>query len=237
MKRTHVPALLLILLACGGPQEAVGTTPVGEGKGGSAADDLDVPDGKGSGTTAESDGTQAGGEGDAKAGPKTAAAVTFRLKNTGKDELVFSLDKGWQPVIFAFSGKPPNAKGIMMFPRHCTAACDLDEGARCPACPKPEKVKDVKAAEKREVIAPGKVHEVTWDGMVHVYKKTRGDRDGNQVKCDCYQREKVPPETYTVRACGLRLTKSAKKSTKYQCIEGSMTFPSDGPQVVEFEFP
>ncbi|MEM9493768.1 MAG: hypothetical protein AAGC55_31770, partial [Myxococcota bacterium] len=87
-----------------------------------------------------------------------------------------------------------------------------------------------------EIVAPGASYDVPWDGQVYVYKKTRGSRDGKRVRCECFDKEPVPDETYTVRACGLRLTKSAKKSTRLQCVEGSMSFPATGPQVIELDF-
>jgi hypothetical protein len=216
--------------ACGGTQDSVASTPVGEGGSSSAA--TNAPD--------ETDEGSAGERGEASkqnTAAKAVPAVTFRLKNSAKDELVFSLDKGWQPVIFAFSGKPPKATPILMFPKFCTAACDLDEADRCPYCAEPEKVKDIKAAEKREVVAPGASLDVPWDGQVHVYENTRGKREGKSTKCECFRKQPVPPESYTVRACGLRITKSAKSSTKYQCVEATMNFPAEGPQTVELDFP
>jgi hypothetical protein len=222
--------LLMILMfaaaACGGTQDSVASTPVGEGGSSPATDEP--------GEAAEGGAGQAGKEASAAS---AAPAVTFRLKNTAKEELVFSLDKGWQPVIFAFSGKPPKATPILMFPKFCTASCDLDEAERCPHCVEPDKVKDIKAAEKREVVAPGATLDVPWDGQVHVYENTRGKREGKSVKCECFRKQPVPAETYTVRACGLRITKSAKSSTRYQCVEATMSFPAEGPQVVELDFP
>ncbi len=39
-------------------------------------------------------------------------AVSFVLENHGKTDLSFAVDKGWQPVLFAYSGKPPKAKSM-----------------------------------------------------------------------------------------------------------------------------
>ena len=86
----------------------------------------------------------------------------------------------------------------------------------------------------REVVAPGASLDLPWDGQVFVYEKTRG---ANRQRCECYRTEEVPPETYTVKVCGLRLTKSAAKSTKLQCAETTMTVPADEPQVITVEFP
>jgi hypothetical protein len=219
---------------CGGSKAVAKSPPVGQSDPAHSPappGDLDVPPG-GADSVAPTIGRPApdkGADGGEKsAGTGTGAAVTFRLKNSAKDDLVFSVDKGWQPVIFAFSGQPPNAKGILMFPKHCTASCELSGKERCPVCEAPEKVKDIIAAETREVVAPGKSFDVPWDGQVYRHDKK---------DCDCYRREPVPPETYTVRACGLRITKSAKQSTKLQCADGSMTFPADRAQVVELNFP
>lgn len=162
------------------------------------------------------------------------APVTFRLVNRADEDLVFSIEKGWQTSFIAFSGKPPKAKPIIMFPKFCTASCDAAAEEVCPVCEAPEKVDEVKAAEQRQVVAPGASLDVPWDGQVFVYEKTRG---ANRQRCECYRTEEVPPETYTVKVCGLRLTKSAAKSTKLQCAETTMTVPADEPQVITVEFP
>jgi len=226
---------LLVALSCGGKQ-STGSETGGSKSNDSVADDLDVP-GEMGGDKNTADGTSgdSGAESPAAAGNKTP--VTFRLENMADSELSFSLDRGWQPVIIAYSGTPPNAKGILMFPKFCTAACDAAENEVCPVCEQPENVKDIKAAEKREIVAPGDSLDVPWDGQVFEYKKTKGKQDRKRVDCDCYTKAEVPPETYTVKACGLRITKSAKKASKLQCVDGQMTFPSDGPQVVELKFP
>ncbi len=165
-------------------------------------------------------------------------AVTFVLENTHPErDLVFSLDRGWQPVIFAFSGEPPDATPIVMFSKHCTAACEVDEEERCPVCPEPTDFRDIKAAQKREVVPPGEVLEVPWDGEVFVYRNTEGLRNGRSANCECYDKEPVPEETYTVRACGFRVSTEPNRPSDYQCVDSEMTFPSDGPMVVELEFP
>ena len=220
-----------LLLGCGGTQSPANSEPMDGTNAEPAAESLDVPAG-----LSGQDGMVPGEEG-ADALPEEPAAVTFRLVNQAKEDLVFSTDKGWQPVIFAFSGEPPNAKSILMFPKFCTASCDAAAEERCPYCPEPERVREVKDAEQREVVAAGASIEVPWDGEIYVYEKTRGTRDGKKKRCDCYRKELVPPETYTVRACGLRITKTASSTTKYQCVDGTMAFPAEGPQVVTLEFP
>ena len=155
--------------------------------------------------------------------------VVFRLVNSADTDLVFSMDKGWQPVIFAYSGEPPNAESIIMFAKHCTASCNADDP--CPYCPAPTTTKDIKAAEKRETVAPGKHLDVEWDTKVFVYQK------GGKKSCSCYSKKAVPAATYTVKACGLRITDTHKSATIYQCVESTMTFPAQGSQLVELEFP
>ena len=215
-----------IILGCGGAQ-APAQSPPGDTHAVSESDDIDmVPAGMG----------EAGAEPVVDAVPAAPPpAVTFRLVNRAREDLVFSVEKGWQTSFIAFSGTPPKATPIVMFAKHCTASCDVAADEVCPTCAAPEKVNDVKAAEQREVVAPGASLDVAWDGQVFVYEKARGARRGQ--RCECYRTEEVPPETYTVRVCGLRLTKSATKSTKLQCVDTSMTVPAEEPQTITVEFP
>ena len=167
----------------------------------------------------------------------TPAPVTFVLKNTSDEPLVLSLDKGWQPVIFAYSGKPPRAKSLMMFPTHCTSSCDVDATEVCPVCEEPEKVRDVIAAEKHHTIEPGTELEVPWDGLVYKYKKTKGENErGRKTRCKCWSKESAPDQKYTVKSCGLRLSQDAKKRSKYACTKSKMTLPVDEPIRVELDF-
>lgn len=177
----------------------------------------------------------AGQEADAEPPPP---AVTFALENTHPEQdLVFSLDRGWQPVIFAYSGEPPNATPILMFPKHCTAACDEEEGERCPSCPEPTGAQNIKEAQKREKVPPDETLEVPWDAEVFVYQDTEGSRDGRPVSCECYDKEPVPEGTYTVRACGFRVTTEPNRPSTYQCVESEMTLPAEESMVVDLEFP
>ena len=216
-------AVAAIGLSCGGATSDAGASP------GSAR----------AATGAGDDGTgRDGGVGFGEDATPKPAAVTFVLENTHPEQdLVFSLDRGWQPVIFAYSGEPPNATPILMFPKHCTAACDADEEERCPVCPEPTEVQDIKAAQKREVVAPGEILEVEWDAKVFVYRDAQGTRNGRSASCECYDTEPVPEQTYTVRGCGFRVTTEPNRPSTYQCVQAEMTFPADGPLVVELEFP
>jgi hypothetical protein len=229
MRRVGMLSLMIVglVLGCGGSQAPAQGQP-GDTHA-TPGDDLDTAQG-------------AGGEGAGEppvdaAPPAPPPPVTFRLVNKAKDDLVFSIEKGWQTSFISFSGKPPKAKPIIMFPKFCTASCDVAAEEVCPVCEAPEKVNEVKAAEQRQVVAPGGNLDVPWDGKVFVYEKTKGKRDGRNQRCECFRTEDVPPETYTVRVCGLRLTKSADKSTKLQCVDTTMTVPSEEPQVITVEFP
>lgn len=213
----------LAAAACGGSQNPDTTEPGDTHGGENAAGDLDV-DGKQPAEGTEPD----SGEG-TEPPPGPSAAYTIVLKNTHDEELVFNMDNGWAANILMFSGKPPKAVRILPFALHCTAGCDAEEADRCPVCPKLEKLQDIKKAQKLERVPAGETLEVPWDGQVHVYQKVK-------KKCQCFAREPAPAGQYTVRVCGLRLTKSAKASTQLQCVDVQMSMPAAGPRI-EVEFP
>lgn len=229
-------------VACGGtppqdtetPGESGGEQPADDG--GDQVTDEGIEDGEPAEDGEGVEGTEGaegieGAEGTGEEGPPPA--VTFVLRNSDTAELAFNMDFGWQPNLFAYTGKPPRAKSILMFPKFCTAACDLEQAERCPVCEQPERAKDVLAAQKMEKVAAGQELEVPWDGQMFVYEKTRGRK---KTRCECHRTEAAPPGTYTVKACGLRLTQSAEERSKLQCVEGQMTLPSDEPQRVELDF-
>jgi len=164
------------------------------------------------------------------------APVTFVLRNTGKETLFLNMDKGWQAVIYAYSGTPPNAKSILMFPTHCTASCSSAPEEICPVCEEPQHLKEIKAAENHDAVEPGDSREVPWDGEVFSYKKARGTHDGKRARCNCFEMVEPPPEEYTIKACGLRKTKSAKTRSQYQCVTASLTLPITEPVRVELDF-
>lgn len=164
------------------------------------------------------------------------AQVTFVLRNSHDQELAFSMDRGWQPNLFAYRGKPPRAKWILMFPKHCAASCDAAEEKRCPVCKEPERAKDQLKAQKFERVAPGDEISVPWDGQAFRYEKTRVGRKGKRKRCECHRSEPAPAGTYTVKACGLRLTRSAERRSRLQCVEAEMTLPASGPTRVELDF-
>ena len=168
----------------------------------------------------------------AAAGCVRSAPVTFVLKNSHSEELAFNMDRGWQPNLFAYRGKPPRAKWILMFPKHCAASCEASRSERCPVCKEPESARGQLAAQKFERVAPGDEIEVAWDGRAFHYEKTRGSK---RRRCECHRTETPPPGTYTVKACGLRLTRSAEKRSRLQCVEAEMTLPASGTRV-ELDF-
>lgn len=232
MNRVSLIAAFLFALAagCGGGQDKA-ANPVASG-----GDDGETVDPATGEPIAASDAGVT--EADAAA-QSPAPAVTFEIHNTWKKDLVFNLDAGWGATILIYSGKPPHAKAVLPWAKHCTASCDAEPTERCPICEKPESITELRKSEKRQSVAPGDTFELPWDGQVHVYEKTRGKRSKtNKSRCECYGMAPVPDETYTVRACGLRLSQEHKKKSKFQCvtIEDALTFPSDGPQRVVLEF-
>ncbi len=222
---------LLFATACGGTQAADGgetpgqthTTPSGNGDHVAGDDDdIDSP------LQTPSDAADAGAT-----APASDALVTFVLKNSGSDTLFLNMDKGLQAVISGYSGKVPNAKQLLLFPTHCTASCDSPPEEICPTCEEPQRVKDIKAAENHQPVEPGATYEVPWDGIAFKDRRTKGKRKGG---CNCYETLEPAPENYTIRACGLRKTQSAKTRSKYQCVEASLTLPTTEPVVVELDF-
>ncbi|HLU66322.1 MAG TPA: hypothetical protein VKZ63_08590 [Kofleriaceae bacterium] len=216
-------ALLAAAFACGGSKQSATGGGVGE-----SSNDLDTAGGPAAGAA------DAGAvEADAAPPP---APVTFVLKNSHTEELSFSLNKGWQPNFIAFSGQPPKAKSILLFPTHCTASCDATDEERCPVCEAPETAKEELEAQKFETVAPGASIEVPWDGKVFVYEKTRGLQNGKKKRCQCYRQVDPEPGTYTVRAVGLRLTKEVGTNTRNQIVEAQMTLPVTEPVRIELDF-
>ncbi len=227
MKRQGLllPFLTIALIACGGSNKKESGTPGGgTGSGGDeGGSDIDSP--------LTSSTPDAGVVVEEEPSP-----VTFILKNTGEDSLFLNMDKGFAAVIYAYSGKPPNAKSILMFPTHCTSACDAAPEDICPLCEEPKQANAIKAAENHDEVKPGDSRKVPWDAQVFSYKKTKGKRDGRKVRCRCYETVEPPPEEYIIKACGLRKTQSAKKASKYQCVTSTMTLPVTEPVTVELDF-
>tara|TARA_R110002096_G_scaffold299503_6_gene494166 strand:+ start:67402 stop:68127 length:726 start_codon:yes stop_codon:yes gene_type:complete len=226
---------LLFAAACGGTQTGDGgetpgqthSTPRGNGDGASD-DDIDIDSPLHTPGAADAGETMPG---------KSDAPVTFVIKNSGSDTLFLNMDKGLQAVISGYSGKVPNAKQLLLFPTHCTASCDSEAADMCPVCEEPQRVKEIKAAENHEPIEPGSTYEVPWDGIAFKDKRTKkGTRNGKRVACNCFETLDPEPEDYTIRACGLRKTQSAKARSQYLCVEASITLPITEPVRLELDF-
>jgi hypothetical protein len=219
---------VLALVACGGGGKKDSTepggsheTPGGGGEGGGEG---------GGGEVTPLDGGVGAGEMVPDAAPPRAPVV-FVIKNEGKTDLTFALDKGWGGSIFAYSGKPPKAKPVLVFPKYCTAACDGsgEGGLVCPVCkeaedPK-ERQKEEKAETVRQVVAAGGTFELEWDGQILGYEKAAKEVRGKNKKCECWKKQ--PPEAaeYTVRACGLRGAVGVGQTSKMECVEGTVMLP------------
>jgi|GEM_PF-3305212 len=166
--------------------------------------------------------------------PAAAMPVTFRVTNSGAQDLTFSIDKGWQPVIFGMAGRTP----LVLFPRACMSACGAPEEEVCPYCPTPDKPREEAKAEQRVVVAPGETFEKGWDGMGLAFEKTQGITDGAPSDCLCFSASEPEPAEYTIKACGFRVTDEPNKPSKLQCVETKLTLPlAETPTVVELDFP
>ncbi len=157
-------------------------------------------------------------------------AVTFELKNDGDGDLVFTTTKGWQPVLFAYTGKPPKATTVFLFDAACTASCDAGDNV-CPVCPAPKNKKEELAMAKKETAAPGKSLQVPWDQKMVVYQKAP-----NGKKCKCFTKSDPPPDSYTIKACGLRASKVAGKPSKAVCTETTVALPMASGKIVTLSF-
>jgi len=234
--------VLALAPACGGGGKQTESKEPGERHSKASADESDEGGGEGEAgegesTEGEGEGTAEGeGEGETEEGKTEEGpppAVTFVLKNSDEaQELAFNMDLGWQPNLFAYRGKPPKAVSILMFPKFCTESCDMAASKRCPTCEQPERTQDILAAQKMEKVAPGEELEVPWDGQMFVYEKTRA----RKMTCECHRTEAAPAGTYTVKACGLRLTTTAEERSRLQCAEAKMRLPAEEGLRVELDF-
>jgi hypothetical protein len=166
--------------------------------------------------------------------------VTFEIKNEGASALNFGVTKGWGPVIFAYTGKPPKAKSVILFESACTASCDTPEDGVCPVCPEPANKKEEMAMQRIETAEPGATLSVPWDGKVLVYEKAVGQGPGQAKKrCKCFRKIEPAEGTYTVKACGLRASTQAGKASRPVCAEAPMTITAGAPppQAVTLSFP
>jgi hypothetical protein len=166
--------------------------------------------------------------------PPRAEGTTFELKNEGQGDLKFGVTKGWGPVIFAYTGKPPKAKSVMLFSSACTASCDTPAEGVCPVCPEPKNKKEEQAMARTQTAAAGGSVVVPWDGKVLVYEKAPGKKH-----CKCWKKVEPAADTYTVKACGLRAATEAGKGSKPVCAETQVTLGpgATNPPTISLGFP
>jgi hypothetical protein len=228
-----------VALACGGPQTKSteeGTTT----QGGGPADAAMASAWGGGAPDASASGIQDTGPGVGQP-PGPPAPVTFVLENKGKGDLIFAIDQGWQPVLFAFTGKPPKAKSVILFPTHCTETCEAPLEAVCPECKEEEDIRKRKQQEKeetkREVAPEGGTVEVPWDGQILLYEKAPKGA-GPMKRCRCWRKADPEPNTYTIKACGLRPSTEAGKPSKPVCAEAQVQLPpAEAPTRVTLSIP
>jgi hypothetical protein len=165
-----------------------------------------------------------------KPAPPPPAALTFELKNEGATDVVFSTTKGWQSVLFAYTGTPPKAKTVYLFEANCTASCDAGDNV-CPVCPVPTTKKEELAMAKTETARAGGSVKVPWDGKVVAYQKAPAGK-----KCKCFSKADVPADSYTIKACGLRQSNVKGKPSKAVCAQTTVALPAGGPQTVTLSF-
>ncbi len=163
--------------------------------------------------------------------PPPVAGTTIELKNDGEGDLLFSTTKGWQSLVFAYTGKPPKAKSVMLFEGYCTASCDSGDKV-CPVCPEPKNKKEELAMAKSETAAAGGSIKVPWDGKIFVYEKA-----GGKHHCKCWRKVDPPADTYTIKACGLRPSKEPGKPSKPVCSETQAALGGATPATITISFP
>jgi hypothetical protein len=164
----------------------------------------------------------------------------FELKNEGDRELQFPIDKGWQPVLFAWTGKKPKAVPYLLFEKPCTGACDAATPEEiCPVCKEAEKPRDrqkeEKAETKREIAPAGGSVTVPWDGKVFVYEKA--PKELKKKKCECWRKADPPAETFTIKACGFRPGAKAGQASTPVCAEAEVALPGITPTTITLVFP
>src|SRR5688500_1385678 len=151
--------------------------------------------------------------------PTPVEGTVIELKNEAEVPLNFGTTKGWGPVVFAYTGKPPKAKSVILFESACTASCDSAPEALCPECKAPETKKEELAMAKLESVPPGSTLRVPWDGKIRVYEGAPGGKKG----CKCFRTIEPPEGAYTVKACGLRPPKEPGKPSTPVCTETPVT--------------
>ena len=175
--------------------------------------------------------------------PPATSAYTIELINKGDSELMVSVRKGWQPVVFALQGKPPKATAFMLFPKHCMQSCDIAAAQMCPVCEVNEKnvVKRRKQelAQKKDVSAPpGGTITIPWDGHFYDYQLAPAEaRTRKNSTCQCYQPADPAPGVYQFWVTGRRRqTKKFGKPARMSRLIQSVTLPLPaGTTTISFE--
>jgi hypothetical protein len=165
--------------------------------------------------------------------PPEPEGVVFELRNDGDLPLNFGVTKGWGPVIFAYTGKPPKAKAVILFESACTASCEAPPEEICPVCPEPKDKREELAMARLETAQPGTSIKVPWDGLVRVYENAPGKK-----RCKCFRVAPPAADSYTIKACGLRVAREAGKASRPVCAETVVTLgpgPVD-PQTITLSF-
>jgi hypothetical protein len=153
-----------------------------------------------------------------------AAGTSIVLQNEGDTELNFGVTKGWAPVIFGYTGKPPKAKAVIFFESACTASCDAAPDEVCPVCPEPQTKREELAMARTETVPPGGSLTVPWDGMTLAYEKAPGKK-----RCKCWRKAEPAPDTYTIKGCGLRAATEPGKPSRPVCAEAQVTIAAGEP--------
>ncbi len=211
-------ALILVAVSCGGSKgEAVEPSP---------------PPGEEHDTPPPASEPDAGGlapatqptDGGAMMPPPVEGGTTILIRNEGSSELNFGVTKGWGLLIFGYTGKPPKAKSVTLFPPACSASCDSPPEAICPVCPVPKTKKEEQAMARTETAPPGGTLSVPWDGKLLTFEKAAGK------KCKCWRTQEAAADTYTIKGCGLRPPEIPGKPSKPVCAETQVTLgPGEAP--------
>jgi hypothetical protein len=194
---------LAALWACGGSQPQVNEPFPGE-------EHVPTPPATGVPPVPPAEGTPDAGV--APSLPEVSGSV-IELRNEADTPIHFGVTKGWGPIIFAYTGKPPKAKSVILFETACTASCDTSPDEICPVCPEPATKKEELAMARTETAEAGQSLRVPWDGKIRVYQKAPG------TKCKCFTATDPPADSYTVKACGLRPPREPGKPSRPVCAE------------------
>lgn len=243
--RRSLCALVMMVAACGGSKKTAAgpdpddTTATDTGVAGGGGADTGGTGGTGGTDTAVVTGVNLP---DAGPPPPPPSPYTIELKNDGATDLVFAIDKGWQTAIFAYTGKPPKARSALLFPTYCTESCDATADMMCPVCKEPEKPKDRQKADlletKRETAPAGGSFKLDWDGKVFVYEKAPSDARKKKKKCECWRKVDPAPDTYTIKACGLRPSAKPGEPSRPVCAETQVALPAPTtPTTITLTFP